>query len=47
MEQEPGIGGMPQAKGIAAPARRLAGDHRDMPGAEFLSSMVKFAIQTL
>jgi len=46
MDEEPGIGGMPQARGIA---RRLDGwlaDHTDMPGAEFLSAMVKFAIKT-
>ena len=37
---------MPQANGIAAPARGLARQkHADMPGADFLSSMVQFAVK--
>ena len=47
MDEEPGIGGMPQAKGIAHRLDGWLADHSDMPGAEFLSSMVKFAIQEL
>ena len=46
MEQSPGIGGMPQAKGIAGRLDAWLAKHMDMPGAEFLSSMVKFAIKT-
>jgi len=46
MEQPPGIGGMPAAKGIAGRLDAWLGKHMDMPGAEFLSSMVKFAIKT-
>jgi aspartate 4-decarboxylase len=46
MEESPGIGGMPQAKGIAARLDAWLAKHMDMPGADFLSSMVKFAIKT-
>ena len=46
MEESPGIGGMPQAKGIAGRLDAWLAKHMDMPGAEFLSSMVKFAIKT-
>jgi aspartate 4-decarboxylase len=46
MEQSPGIGGMPQAKDMATRLESWVAKHRDMPGAEFLSSMVKFAIDT-
>jgi aspartate 4-decarboxylase len=46
MEQSPGIGGMPQAKGIAARLDGWLAEHSNMPGAGFLSSMVKFAIKT-
>src|SRR5262247_2826722 len=46
MEQSPGIGGMPQAKGIAARLDGWLAEHGNMPGADFLSSMVKFAIKT-
>jgi aspartate 4-decarboxylase len=46
MEESPGIGGMPQAKGIAARLDAWLAKHMDMPGADFLPSMVKFAIKT-
>src|SRR3954470_13982241 len=46
MEESPGIGGMPQAKGIAARLEGWLSKHADMPGAEFLGSMVKFAVKT-
>src|SRR6188472_4299268 len=46
MDEEPGIGGMPQARGIAHRLDRWLADHMDMPGAEFLVSMAKFAIQS-
>jgi aspartate 4-decarboxylase len=45
MDVSPGIGGMPQAKGIAARLDTWLASHKDMPGAEFLSAMVKFAIK--
>src|SRR3954468_15359167 len=45
MEQSPGIGGMPQAKGIAARLDTWLAQHSAMPGADFLSSMVKFTIK--
>jgi aspartate 4-decarboxylase len=45
MDEEPGIGGMPQAKGISGRLDAWLAKHMDMPGAEFLSSMVKFAIE--
>ena len=44
--ESPGIGGMPQAHGIAARLEAWLGKHMDMPGADYLSSMVKFAIKT-
>jgi aspartate 4-decarboxylase len=46
MEESPGIGGMPQAKGIAARLDAWLAKHMDMPGADVLPSMVKFAIKT-
>src|SRR3954451_4032853 len=45
MDQPPGIGGMPQAKGIASRLEAWLAKHADMPGAAFLSSMVKFAVK--
>src|SRR6478736_4361480 len=36
MEQSPGVGGMPQAKGIAQRLEGWLAKHADMPGAEFL-----------
>src|SRR3954454_20016868 len=46
MEQSPGVGGMPQAKGIAARLDGWVAAHKDLPGADFLPAMVKFAIKT-
>jgi aspartate 4-decarboxylase len=46
MDQSPGVGGMPQAKDIAARLDAWLAAHKDMPGADFLSAMVKFAIKT-
>jgi aspartate 4-decarboxylase len=46
MDHHPGIGGMPQASGIARRFDAWLSKHADMPGAEFLSSMVQFAIKT-
>ena len=46
MEHPAGIGGMPQANGIAARLDAWLAKHADMPGAAFLSSMVQFAVKT-
>lgn len=46
MEQSPGIGGMPQAKGIAHRLEGWLAQHADMPGASFLSEMVPYAVKT-
>src|SRR5467141_1177309 len=46
MEESPGIGGMPQAKGIAARLDAWLAKHSDMPGAPILSSMVPYAVKT-
>jgi aspartate 4-decarboxylase len=44
MDEAPGIGGMPKANGVAARLETWLGTHQDMPGAAFLSEMVKFAV---
>jgi len=44
MEREPGIGGMPQAAGIASRLDAWLARHADMPGASLLSKMVEFAV---
>src|SRR5436309_3964746 len=46
MEHAAGIGGMPQASGIASRFEAWLGKHADTPGASFLSAMVPFAIKT-
>ena len=43
MDLSPGIGGMPQANGIASRLETWLAKHADMPGATFLSEMVQFA----
>jgi aspartate 4-decarboxylase len=43
MDHPAGIGGMPQAKGIAGRLEAWLAKHTDMPGAAFLSSMLRFA----
>ncbi len=45
MEHPAGIGGMPQAKGIAARFEAWLAKHSDMPGAGFLSEMLPFAVE--
>jgi aspartate 4-decarboxylase len=45
MDLEPGIGGMPQAKGIASRLHGWLAKHDDMPGAALLSKMVEFAVE--
>lgn len=46
MEHSAGLGGMPQAQGIAKRLESWLSDHAHMPGALFLSGMVPFAVQT-
>src|SRR5215213_3641394 len=46
MDEAPGIGGMPKAHGVAARLATWLAMHQDMPGAPFLSEMVKFAVET-
>jgi len=45
MDLPPGIGGMPQAKGIAQRLTLWLERHSDLPGAEFLSAIVPWAVQ--
>jgi aspartate 4-decarboxylase len=45
MEHPSGLGGMPQAKGIAGRYRAWLDKHTDMPGAGFLSAMLPFAVE--
>jgi len=45
MEHPAGVGGMPAANGVAARLEAWLKKHADMPGAEFLSAMVPFAIK--
>jgi aspartate 4-decarboxylase len=45
MEHPAGIGGMPEAGGIAARFEAWLGKHSDMPGAGFLSGMTQFAVK--
>lgn len=46
MDHPAGIGGMPQANGIAARLDAWLETHGNMPGASFLASMLHFAIKT-
>jgi aspartate 4-decarboxylase len=45
MEHPAGVGGMPQAAGIAGRLEAWLAKHSDMPGAGFLSEMTKFAVK--
>ena len=45
MEHPAGLGGMPQAQGIAGRLEAWVTKHSDMPGANFLSSTVRFAVK--
>src|SRR5262245_18615982 len=45
MEHPAGLAGMPQAQGIAGRLEAWLGKHADMPGAEFLSTVVPFAVK--
>src|ERR1700741_884068 len=44
MEHPAGVGGMPSAKGNAGRLEAWLKKHADMPGAEFLSNMVPYAV---
>src|SRR5690349_14876815 len=46
MEDPAGLGGMPQARGIASRLEAWLAKHIDMPGASFLASLVPFAVKT-
>src|SRR5712675_734832 len=46
LEHPAGLGGMPQAQGIAGRLETWLTQHSDMPGASFLSAMVPFAVKT-
>ena len=46
MQHPAGIGGMPQASGIADRFEGWLAKHADMPGAGFLTSMTQFAVKT-
>jgi aspartate 4-decarboxylase len=45
MEHPAGLGGMPQAQGIAGRLGAWLDKHSDLPGASFLSSMAPFAVK--
>jgi aspartate 4-decarboxylase len=45
MDHAAGIGGMPQAQGIARRLETWLAAHADMPGADFLSAMVPFTVK--
>jgi len=45
MEHPAGVGGMPEARGIANRLAQYLSKHKDMPGAEFLAAMVPFAVK--
>jgi aspartate 4-decarboxylase len=45
MEHPAGLGGMPQAQGIANRLAAWLAKHADMPGAPFLASLVPFAVK--
>jgi aspartate 4-decarboxylase len=45
MDDAAGIGGMPQAQGIARRLETWLAAHADMPGADFLAAMVPFTVK--
>jgi aspartate 4-decarboxylase len=45
MSHPAGVGGMPQAKGIAGRYETWLAEHKDMPGADFLLAMLPFAVK--
>ena len=46
MERKPGIGGMPQAKGIAGRLEEWLASHSEALGAGFLKSMIEYAVKS-
>jgi aspartate 4-decarboxylase len=46
MDVSPGVGGMPQAPGIAARLAAWIKTHADLPGAEFLRDVIPWAVTT-
>jgi aspartate 4-decarboxylase len=46
LEHPAGLGGMPQAQGIAKRFEAWLSKHADMPGASFLTAMVLFAVKS-
>jgi aspartate 4-decarboxylase len=44
-DMPPGVGGMPQARGIADRMAQWVKKHADMPGAEFLAALVPWAVE--
>jgi aspartate 4-decarboxylase len=46
MDHPAGLGGMPQARGIATRLEAWLAKHADLPGAPFLAAMVDFAVKT-
>jgi aspartate 4-decarboxylase len=47
LDLPPGVGGMPQARGIADRLTAWLGKHGDLPGAEFLGALVPWSVQKL
>jgi aspartate 4-decarboxylase len=47
LDLPPGVGGMPQARGIADRLTAWLAKHGDLPGAAFLGGMVPWAVQNL
>jgi len=45
MSHPAGVGGMPQAKGVAGRYETWLAEHKDMPGADFLLAMLPFAVK--
>jgi aspartate 4-decarboxylase len=45
MDLPPGVGGMPQARGVSSRLSSWLRKHNDMPGAGFLAAMVPWAVQ--
>jgi aspartate 4-decarboxylase len=45
LDLPPGVGGMPQASGVAQRLESWLANHSDMPGAEFLRELVPFAVK--
>jgi aspartate 4-decarboxylase len=45
MDHPAGLGGMPQAQGIAGRLEAWLAQHSDMPGASFISAMIPFAVK--